>query len=167
MSISSTTDLYRTVMIYVESRKRFQWDPHHPNQFYIGRPSVLGNPYWRDPRRAAGSTLPAYRDYLIGQIASGNQLLLQTLLDIEAKHKAGEDVLLLCWCYPAPCHGDVIKECIEEGWIYRCYRPHGIHRMGRCISCDGPSCSHCDDVGSGLLCDVCIPVQERAAHGGS
>ena len=34
--------------------------------------------------------------------------------ELKSRHQEGEDLTLLCWCNPLPCHGDILKEIIEE-----------------------------------------------------
>lgn len=90
-------------MIYVAHCKR------EKRSVYIGRPSVLGNPYPLKKGEPRGSTLDRYRKYLQGMIAKNDPDIvgeLSRLADI-AEHG---DLYLGCWCTPNPCHGDVIRE---------------------------------------------------------
>jgi hypothetical protein len=77
---------------------------------YIGRAnrhaglpeSPLANPYKaRDYGR--GGTLPHYRRWLWQRIQAGETAVLAALRAID------EQSVLVCWCAPNPCHGDVIK----------------------------------------------------------
>ena len=75
---------------------------HHGNipkdAVYIGRPSTWGNPFviGKDGDRA--EVIAKYRDWL-----SNNTVLMAALPDLR-----GRD--LVCFCAPAPCHGDVLLE---------------------------------------------------------
>jgi len=79
---------------------------------YIGRPSKWGNPYSHisdtlakfkvDSREEA---IKAYRDWI-------NQPE-QAWLKKDAKEELRGKVLG-CWCYPRPCHGDVLLEIANE-----------------------------------------------------
>jgi len=78
---------------------------------YIGRPSPLGNPFviGRDGDRE--EVIRKYRDFL--EIAIHNDERIKAEFErLEELNKKG-DVILICWCAPSKCHGDVIKEIIE------------------------------------------------------
>lgn len=81
---------------------------------YIGRPSVLGNPYRPAPGKP-GSTLIMYEAWIKGEIAAGNEAVIAELKRLAAIAETSE-LVLVCWCHPRPCHGDVVKQAIEEGW---------------------------------------------------
>jgi hypothetical protein len=70
---------------------------------YAGLPeSPLANPYKaRDYGR--GGTLPYYRRWLWQRIQAGETAVLEALRAID------EQTVLVCWCAPNPCHGDVVK----------------------------------------------------------
>jgi hypothetical protein len=82
---------------------------------YAGLPeSPLANPYKaRDYGRGGtlppGSTLGHYRRWLWQQIQAGDPAVLAALRAID------EQTVLVCWCAPNPCHGDVIKAAIA--WL--------------------------------------------------
>lgn len=79
---------------------------------YIGRAnpgarlaaSPLANPFRpRDFGGERGATLPHYRRWLWGQIQDGNRAVLQVLAAVR------EESVLVCYCAPGPCHGDVVR----------------------------------------------------------
>jgi hypothetical protein len=76
---------------------------------YVGRPSALGNPFviGRDGDRDA--VIEKYRRWLWGKIKQRDPAVMQALGQL------GEDSVLICWCAPAPCHGDVIVRAV--GWL--------------------------------------------------
>jgi len=80
---------------------------------YIGRPSVLGNPFMVKPHGPyeRGETIELYRKWLNDQIHENESVVkeLQRLCDLDREG----DLTLVCWCAPLPCHGDVVKSCIE------------------------------------------------------
>jgi ribonuclease HI len=56
-----------------------------------------------------GATLPYYRRWLWRQIQAGNEAVLSVLRAIN------EQTVVVCWCHPHPCHGDVVKAAAE--WL--------------------------------------------------
>jgi Domain of unknown function (DUF4326) len=104
----------------------------------IDRTSVLGNPFFLREENERAAVIQAYRKYLwqclqtnsnrpvdIHQIArqldvtvaTNYKLRTSTVVvnEIEALANSQENILLLCWCAPKACHGDVIKNCVL--WI--------------------------------------------------
>lgn len=90
---------------------------------YIGRysnmhallASPLANPYkLMDMSRER--TLEFYRKWLWGRIAEQGRAY-QELVRIAELVKAGDEVTLMCFCSPEPCHGNVIVKAIE--WMLR------------------------------------------------
>lgn len=69
---------------------------------YIGRPSIWGNPYIMDADHDRDDVLDCYNDY----IRSETELLI--------KLHTLKDKTLGCFCSPLRCHGDILKELIEE-----------------------------------------------------
>lgn len=85
---------------------------------YIGRAmpgragSPLGNPYKIGPDGDREQVIYQYREWLEVQVYINNAVRseLRRLVDLARRR----DVTLLCWCAPLPCHGDVVKEFIEQ-----------------------------------------------------
>ena len=79
---------------------------------YIGRPSLLGNPFviGKDGDRA--EVIAKYRIWLWGQVKARGAVFNE-LVRIKRLAERG-DVSLVCWCRPnLACHGDVVQACIE------------------------------------------------------
>ena len=79
---------------------------------YIGRPSVLGNPYAISAASTPDEVLAQYRVWLESRLRKGDSpqaRLIQTLRERYAREGV---VSLVCFCSPQPCHGDVISEFI-------------------------------------------------------
>lgn len=81
---------------------------------YIGRPSVLGNPFSHlsgtlaEHRVATrDEAIKAYTQWLVDKVkVERDPLILAALRAIP------EDAHLVCWCKPQSCHGDIIvKAC--------------------------------------------------------
>lgn len=69
---------------------------------YIGRPSVWGNPFSISPDCTRDEAVAKFRDLL--NKSPQLQSLLPTL----------KGKVLVCWCKPQACHGDIIAECVNR-----------------------------------------------------
>lgn len=69
---------------------------------YIGRPSKWGNPFAIGKDGNREEVIEKYRAWVITQ-----QHLINALHELKGK-------TLGCWCKPAACHGDVLKELAEK-----------------------------------------------------
>jgi hypothetical protein len=86
---------------------------------YIGRAnraagfaqSPLANPFRASHYGGRGRTLPHYRNWLWGRILSGDERIINALRAIT------EDTVLVCYCKPGPCHGDVVRA--AAAWLRR------------------------------------------------
>jgi HK97 family phage portal protein len=76
---------------------------------YIGRPSPLGNPYKIGPDGTRDEVIAKYAAWLPTDPAAQAEISA-----LSNRLRNGEDLTLLCWCSPLPCHGDVVKEAIEN-----------------------------------------------------
>jgi hypothetical protein len=47
-------------------------------------------------------------------IESYQRLVYEELMKLVEMYRRGEDIILICWCAPLTCHGDVIKDAIEK-----------------------------------------------------
>ena len=92
-----------------------------PNDIYIGRGSVLGNPFTHlsthtkaeikvDTREDA---IEKYKEYL-NELIDKKDRNVTNFLNVIFKWAKSGDVNLVCYCSPKSCHGDVIKELIEN-----------------------------------------------------
>ena len=97
----------------------------HPNNFYIGRPSVLSNPFTHDGKRSnlaklsfktREEALEAYELYFEKMIES-DKAFQDEFNKIYEKYKNGEDVYLGCFCHPLHCHGDFIAKQLQKKLI--------------------------------------------------
>ncbi len=86
---------------------------------YIGRPSPLGNPFTIGPDGTREQVIEYYRQWLRNIIDEGGHNAQITELNrLKEIVDNGDDLVLQCWCAPLACHGDVIKEYIEETPCY-------------------------------------------------
>ena len=110
------------VMIYIYNKRT---ETHNKNDFYIGRGSVLGNPYSHIKDRKTKAIYEAKdRDDAIDKYShyfdlmyGSNKAFTQAIDEIFEVYKSGDDVFLGCFCKPLRCHGDVIKEKLEKRLI--------------------------------------------------
>jgi hypothetical protein len=91
---------------------------------YIGRPSVLGNPFASKPSKLAkeqvssdAEAVEKYRIWLREQWTAGGEVKAE-LLRLARLYKQTGELTLICWCKlkvndDTPCHGDVVKDAIE------------------------------------------------------
>ena len=95
---------------------------HTPTEHdvYIGRGSPFGSPfshlksthdiYKVDTREEA---IDAFKTYLERETSEDTHL--KRKLDGLRERTKTEDINLVCFCKPKACHGDVIKEYLEDG----------------------------------------------------
>lgn len=90
------------------------------NDIYIGRGSVLGNPYTSlDIKKTKADfqcesreeSIEKFKIFLLNKIKE-KDISICTELNKIYKLAKENDVYLICYCSPKPCHGDVIKELI-------------------------------------------------------
>jgi hypothetical protein len=73
---------------------------------YIGRNSRFGNPFRIGIHGTREEVINKYRVYLLS-----SPTLLREIENLRGK-------TLGCFCYPMPCHGDVIAQILdEEEWL--------------------------------------------------
>lgn len=82
---------------------------------YVGRPSVLGNPFVVGREGTREEVVEKYRRWLWGQIQQRGPVYTK-LIDLKQQAIAG-DLNLICFCHPKPCHADVLKVSLE--WLLR------------------------------------------------
>lgn len=73
-----------------------------PYDVYIGRPGKWGNPFQIGRDGTREEVIRKYREWIMTQPE-----LLAALPELRGK-------VLGCWCKPAACHGDVLKELAES-----------------------------------------------------
>jgi len=81
---------------------------------YIGRPSPLGNPFQLEKEEDRLSVISRYREWILGQIMAKDEQVLSELSRLRQIAIEKGELRLQCWCAPKHCHGDVIKEIIEN-----------------------------------------------------
>ena len=96
-----------------------------PNNYYIGRPSPLGNPFTHNGVKTSLAKLSfktreeaieAYGKYF-DEAYGKNTELTKAFDEIYEHYKKGEDIYLQCFCKPKPCHGDIIADRLQRKLI--------------------------------------------------
>lgn len=77
-----------------------------PYDVYIGRPTVFGNPFQIGRDGTREEVILKYRAYFRNRVKTDSGFR-NHVLSLRGK-------TLACWCKPAACHGDAIKEYLEE-----------------------------------------------------
>lgn len=93
-------------MIRVESKRSYSGDG-----VYVGRPSVLGNPYPLHDEKERDAVIEKYRAWLRSEYCKKGSVY-KALVELADRYRKGEEIVLVCWCAPRRCHADVIKEAI-------------------------------------------------------
>jgi hypothetical protein len=83
--------------------------------FRIDRKTKWGNPYKMRSERERMDVIKKYTYYLL------DSKLLDDIHELEGKW-------LACWCYPKPCHGNVLKYLSEHPELIGMYRGGAISR---------------------------------------
>lgn len=94
-------------MITVLNKKNQDKTNENPNAVYIGRGSPLENPYREE-------SIKKYKEYMLDSIKSRDPIFCHAMNGLMIKKLRSEDIDLVCFCNPLPCHGDIIKEFLEQ-----------------------------------------------------
>lgn len=96
-----------------------------PNNYYIGRPSVLGNPFTHNGVRTnlaklsfktREDAIAAYDKYFDTMYGKDDEFT-KAFDEIYEHYKNGEDIYLQCFCKPLACHGDIIANKLQKKLI--------------------------------------------------
>ncbi len=99
---------------------------HGKSGEYIGRGSPLGNPFVIGKDGSREQVIAKYRVWLNEQIMRKNPVVLDELNRLGNKAIDEKGLSLLCFCYPKPCHGEVIKEkLVKAMYSYFVENPNG------------------------------------------
>jgi hypothetical protein len=77
---------------------------------YVGRPSILGNPFKVGRDGSLEEVIAKYRVWLWGEIQKHGSVF-DKLVELVELSKSG-DLTLVCWCHPKKCHADIIRNAI-------------------------------------------------------
>ena len=79
---------------------------------YVGRPSVLGNPFPMRGEEDRDHVVAQYRQWLDAQ-RRANSAAWREVKRLAALSAEGKALALQCYCAPRKCHADVVKSAIE------------------------------------------------------
>lgn len=84
------------------------------NTHYVGRPTALGNPFLlgRDGNRE--EVIDEYSEWLNVMLQDPDSEQSRELGKLMASAREHEELTLVCWCAPAACHADVVREVLTE-----------------------------------------------------
>lgn len=85
---------------------------HEQNAVYVGRPSLLGNPFKMRNEGDRDLVCDRYDTWLSERLRQGDPLITVEIDRLVALARQG-DLVLGCYCAPARCHADSIKRVIE------------------------------------------------------
>lgn len=124
MSLGDDTN----ALLGVSARPIIIVNKHHGKSGeYIGRGSPLGNPYIIGKDGSREQVIAKYRVWLNEQIVRKNPVVLDELNRLGNKAIDEKGLALQCFCYPKPCHGEVIKEkLVKAMYNYFVENPNGI-----------------------------------------
>lgn len=114
-------------LLSVSARPIIIVNKHHVKSGeYIGRGSPLGNPFVIGKDGTREQVIAKYKDWLQEQIDKGNPVVLDELNRLGNKAIDEKGLALQCFCYPKPCHGEVIKEkLVKAMYNYFVEHPNG------------------------------------------
>jgi hypothetical protein len=81
---------------------------------YIGRPSPLGSPFKLENESDRHVVISQYRTWLLDKIKEKDESVMTELGRLKDIAESTGELRLQCWCAPKMCHGDVIKEVLEN-----------------------------------------------------
>ena len=85
---------------------------HGARGIYIGRPSVLGNPFPMQGEATRAQVIHDYEDWLAEQLLDPSSPVSREIHRLAALARK-QDLCLVCFCAPKACHADIIKRTIE------------------------------------------------------
>lgn len=123
MSLGDDTN----ALLGVSARPIIIVNKHHGKSGeYIGRGSPLGNPFVIGKDGSREQVIAKYRVWLNEQIMRKNPVVLDELNRLGNKAIDEKGLALQCFCYPKPCHGEIIKEkLVKAMYNYFVENPNG------------------------------------------
>ncbi len=105
--------------------------PSKPYDFYIDHRSPVGNPFPMKSELYRDGVCNEYQVYFDKQLRSPNGIpILQYLEMLIHVYRQYGKLRLFCWCAPKRCHGETIKEYLENYW--NVIAPHAVQGETTC-----------------------------------
>lgn len=79
----------------------------------IDRKTALGNPFYMANENQRDYVCDQFEAHMKHKLKEPKGYFFLELKEIYQRVKAGEDIVLTCWCHPKRCHGDSIKNLID------------------------------------------------------
>jgi hypothetical protein len=106
--------------------------------YYIGRPTVLGNPFKINNDISREESISRYAEWLINAILKRKKIIVNELQKMEHILQEKGKLNLVCWCSPKMCHADLIRQILlnklhQNYWLINEKCPtcgHGIYKIG-------------------------------------
>lgn len=95
-------------MITIKNRRRGETGE------YVGRPTVLGNPFMLHSEGEREAVLERYRVYAAKQMGDSSSAFSKEMQRLHSKWVNEGHLELVCWCAPKLCHADVIRSILME-----------------------------------------------------
>lgn len=86
----------------------------HKDAVYIGRPSPLGNPFPITKSQSRDAVCDLYDQWFAQRVAENDPAIMQELNRLHQLGKQRGILKLGCFCSPHRCHGETIKEYLEQ-----------------------------------------------------
>ena len=99
---------------------------HGSSGIYVGRPTVLGNPYTLNVYTRTDA-ITRYRIWLRQQWHLHGEVHA-VLLELARQYKAYAQLTLVCWCAPQRCHAEVIREAVLGIVQHGLAEPQPVHQ---------------------------------------
>lgn len=88
--------------------------PNQEWQVKIDRSSILGNPYYMKSENERNKVCEQYETYFYKKINNNDNNFLAELKRLKNLLEKYNKLELYCWCYPKHCHGETIKQYLEN-----------------------------------------------------
>ena len=116
-------------MVEINVRNKSRWKQ---DGYYVGRPTVLGNPFRITEDQTRDICIQRYANGLKKAIEHRNTELIYELQKMEAHLIEHNTLNLVCWCAPESCHADIIKQVLLNKFHTNYWLIHEV-----CPTCGG------------------------------